>query len=256
MASESFHLESSQSSLLKQYQIDLIDKAMSCGALKFGSFTLKSGRTSPYFFNAGLLSTGPILALLSEAFAATIVAAQQPSSSNNKTSTPIPPFDVLFGPAYKGIAFAATTSLVLHTHYRDSPNIISTTPETGIGFAYNRKELKSHGEGGSLVGCSVSNKKVVILDDVMTAGTAVREAIDIVSREGGDVVGVIQLLDREEVGKDGASSTVHEVEEIIGKGRVKSILRMRDLIAWLDSKGMKKELQDMEEYRSQYGLKD
>ncbi|KAJ3841742.1 phosphoribosyltransferase-like protein [Lentinula raphanica] len=229
---------------------------MSCEALKFGSFTLKSGRISPYFFNAGLLSTGPILSILSEAFAATIVAAQQPSSSNPDHSTPIPPFDVLFGPAYKGIAFAATTALVLHTHYRETPNIISSNPETGIGFAYNRKEIKSHGEGGSLVGSSVSNKKVIILDDVMTAGTAVREAIDIVRKEGGEVVGVIQLLDREEVGKDGASSTVHEVEGIIGKGRVKSILRMRDLIAWLKSKGMQKELEDMEEYRSKYGLKD
>ncbi|KAJ4467015.1 orotate phosphoribosyltransferase [Lentinula aciculospora] len=254
MSSESSQDSSTKSSLLKQYQIDLIDKAMSCGALKFGSFTLKSGRISPYFFNAGLLSTGPILAVLSEAFAATIVAAQQPQLTKDD-NTPIPPFDVLFGPAYKGIAFAATTSLVLHTHYRESENAISNSPETGIGFAYNRKELKPHGEGGSLVGCPVSNKQVVILDDVMTAGTAVREAIEIVRGEGGEVVGVIQLLDREEVGKDGSSSTVDEVESIIGKGRVKSILRMRDLIEWLKTKEMTQELETMEEYRIQYGLK-
>ncbi|KAJ3894554.1 phosphoribosyltransferase-like protein [Lentinula edodes] len=245
-------LEQISQSSLKQYQIELIDKAMSCGALKFGSFTLKSGRISPYFFNAGLLSTGPILAVLSEAFAATIVAAQRPTSSGN---IPIPPFDVLFGPAYKGIAFAATTALILHTNHSNSPNSISTSSEAGIGFTYNRKEIKAHGEGGSLVGSSVSGKKVVILDDVMTAGTAVREAIDIVKKEGGEVVGVIQLLDREEVGQDGASSTVDEVEGIIGKGRVRSILRMRDLIAWLESKGMGKELEDMKEYRNKYGLK-
>ncbi|KAE9393077.1 orotate phosphoribosyltransferase [Gymnopus androsaceus JB14] len=228
---------------LQPYQIDLIDKAMSCGALKFGSFKLKSGRISPYFFNAGLLSSGPILAVLSEAFASTIVSAQA-SSPSDPESTPIPEFDVIFGPAYKGIPFAATTALQLYTQHHVS-----------VGFAYDRKEAKDHGEGGVMVGVPLFGKRVVILDDVMTAGTAVRLAIDLVKKQGGEVVGVIQCLDREEVGQDGVSSTVKEVEGILGKGRVKAILRMRDLMAWLESKGMTEELDGMKEYWDKYGLK-
>lgn len=250
------------SSPLQSYQIDLIDQAMSSGALKFGSFTLKSGRQvkirvfklyildtnsnlfriSPYFFNAGLLSSGPVLAVLSEAFASTIVSAQ--AASTDPESTPIPEFDVLFGPAYKGIPFAATTVLQLYTQHHVS-----------VGYAYNRKEAKDHGEGGVTVGVPLSGKRVVILDDVMTAGTAVRLAIDLVKKQGGEVVGVIQCLDREEVGQDEVSSTVTEVEGILGKGRVKAILRMRDLMAWLERKGMSEELRSMQEYWEKYGLK-
>ncbi|KAK1219249.1 orotate phosphoribosyltransferase [Marasmius sp. AFHP31] len=225
---------------LQEYQVDLIDKAMSVGALKFGEFTLKSGRISPYFFNAGLLSTGPILSALAKAFASTIVEAQKSSSSTN----PLPEFDVLFGPAYKGIPFAAMTV----THLYDNHNI-------AVGLAYDRKEVKDHGEGGNMVGASVKGKKILILDDVMTAGTAVRAAIDLVKREGGEVVGVVQCLDREEVGKDGVSSTVKEVEAIVGEGRVKAILRMRDLMVWLEKNGMKDELEKMKVYWEKYGLK-
>ncbi|KAG6810994.1 hypothetical protein H0H92_009497 [Tricholoma furcatifolium] len=240
---------------LESYQVDLIEKAMSVDALKFGSFTLKSGRSvhfslttllislvnssiSPYFFNAGLLSTGPILASLSSAYAATIAGAL--SSSSN----PLPKFDVLFGPAYKGIPFAATTALVLHTKH----NI-------DVGFAYDRKEAKDHGEGGVMVGVPVAGKRVVILDDVMTSGKAVRQAIETVRKAGGEVVGVVQALDREEVGQDGFSSTVNEVEGLVGVGRVKAILRMRDLLAWLEKNGMEKELENMREYWQQYGIK-
>ena len=106
-----------------------------------------------------------------------------------------------------------------------------------------------------MVGVPLSGRRVVILDDVMTAGTAVRSAINLVKKQGGEVVGVIQCLDREEVGQDGVSSTVKEVEGILGKGRVKAILRMRDLMAWLESKGMTKELDGMKEYWDKYGLK-
>ncbi|KIK63889.1 hypothetical protein GYMLUDRAFT_71360 [Collybiopsis luxurians FD-317 M1] len=229
----------SSSSTLQPYQVELINKAMACGALKFGQFTLKSGRISPYFFNAGLLSSGSILAALADAFASTII------SKLHSISGSIPEFDVLFGPAYKGIPFAAITALHLHTHHNIS-----------VGFSYARKEVKDHGEGGTLVGSSLKGKKVVILDDVMTAGTAVREAINVVKKEGGEVVGVVQCLDREEVGKDGESSTVAEVEGIVGQGRVKAILRMRDLIAWLERSGtMNDELDSMRAYQAQYGLK-
>ncbi|KAJ7199235.1 orotate phosphoribosyltransferase [Mycena pura] len=225
-------------SVLAAYQSDLIQHAMEIGALKFGSFTLKSGRISPYFFNAALLSSGPILAALSAAYAATIVAAQA------SADTPFPIFDVLFGPAYKGIPFAATTALVLHTRH-----------DVAVGLAYDRKEAKDHGEGGMMVGVPVAGKKVVVLDDVMTSGKAVRGAIDTVRSHGGDVVGVVQCLDREEVGQDGTGSTVQEIEGLVGKGRVQSILKMRDLISWLEKHGMDEELAAMKEYWTKYGLK-
>ncbi|KAJ7154606.1 orotate phosphoribosyltransferase [Mycena filopes] len=225
-------------STLAQYQSDLIQHSMEIGALKFGSFTLKSGRISPYFFNAGLLSSGPILSILSTAYASTIVSAQSSSHA------PLPTFDVLFGPAYKGIPFAATTALVLYTQH-----------DVSVGLAYDRKEVKDHGEGGNMVGVPVTGKKVVVLDDVMTSGKAVRGAIETVRKHGGEVVGVVQCLDREEIGQDGSSSTVKEVEGIVGEGRVKSILKMRDLIAWLEKNGMTEELAAMKVYWEKYGLK-
>jgi orotate phosphoribosyltransferase len=187
------------------------------------------------------LCTGPILATLADAYASTIVEAQSSDSNPN----PLPHFEVLFGPAYKGIPFASTTALVLYSQF-DIP----------VGFAYDRKEVKDHGEGGKMVGVPVDGKKVVILDDVMTSGKAVRGAIDTVKGNGGDIVGVIQTLDREEVGQDGVSSTVKEVEGLVGVGRVRSILKMRDLMTWLDNNGMEKELEAMREYWQQYGLKN
>ena len=193
-------------------------------------------RISPYFFNAGLLCTGPILATLSTAYASTIAQALK--------SSDFPAFDVLFGPAYKGIPFASTTALVLHTQHQIS-----------IGFAYDRKEVKDHGEGGKMVGVSVQGKRVIILDDVMTSGKAVRAAIETIRQNGGEVVGVVQALDREEVGQDGFSSTVKEIEGLIGEGRVHSILKMRDLMVWLEQNGMTEELANMKEYWNEYGLK-
>jgi len=133
-------------------------------------------RISPYFFNAGLLCTGSILSTLSSAYATTIVDAQSFESNFN----PIPDFHVLFGPAYKGVPFAVTIAVVLHTSYK-----------IDIGFTYDRKEVKDHGEGGKIIGVSVSRKKAVILDDVMASGKAVRGAINMVKENGGDVVGVI-----------------------------------------------------------------
>lgn len=218
------------------YKADLIQHAMTVDALKFGEFTLKSGRISPYFFNAGLLSTGPILATLSTAYAATIAEALKNSA--------IPEFDVLFGPAYKGIPFAATTAMQLYTQHK-----------IPIGFAYDRKEVKDHGEGGKMVGVPVKGKRVVVLDDVMTSGKAVRGAIETVRQHGGEVVGVVQALDREEVGQDGVSSTVKELEELIGQGRVFSILKMRDLMTWLEKNELTKDLENMREYWDKYGLK-
>ncbi|KAF8632161.1 hypothetical protein AX17_004902 [Amanita inopinata Kibby_2008] len=218
---------------------ELIEQCMSVGALKFGTFTLKSGRISPYFFNAGLLCTGPILSTVANAYADAIAEA----FASSTLDTP-PLFDVLFGPAYKGIPFAATTAVALHTRHNIS-----------VGFAYDRKEVKDHGEGGKVVGVSVEGRRVVIIDDVMTSGKAIRGAIDIVREHGGDVVGVVQLLNREEVGQDEVSSTVKEVEELIGGRLVKSVLRMRDLMTWLEKRGMLEELRGMQVYWDRYGLK-
>lgn len=202
------------------------------------SLNLRSS-VSPYFFNAGLLCTGPILATLSTAYASTIAQAQSSVSAH-----PLPSFDVLFGPAYKGIPFASTAALVLYTQY-----------QIHVGFAYDRKEVKDHGEGGLMVGVPVKGKRVVILDDVMTSGKAVRGAIETVKKNGGEVVGVVQALDREEVGQDGVSSTVKEIEGLIGEGRVLSILKMRDLMHWLEESGMKEDLENLREYWNRYGLK-
>ncbi|KIY53861.1 orotate phosphoribosyltransferase [Fistulina hepatica ATCC 64428] len=222
-------------SSLQPYQTALIEASMSVGALQFGSFVLKSGRTSPYFINAGLLNTGPILATLSTAYAHTI--------ESRFWSVGVQ-FDVLFGPAYKAIPFASTTAMVLHTSF----NI-------DVGFAYDRKEVKDHGEGGKVVGVPLNGKRVVILDDVMTSGKAIREAMETVESQGGKIVGVVQLLDREEVGRDGTSSTVQEIESIIGVGRVQSILKMKDLVSWLEEQGMTKETVAMKGYRDKYGIK-
>jgi orotate phosphoribosyltransferase len=179
-----------------------------------------------------------MLATLSTAYASTLIQAL--SSSVH----PLPSFDVLFGPAYKGIPFAATTALALYTQH-----------EINVGFAYDRKEAKDHGEGGLMVGASLQGQRVVILDDVMTSGKAVRGAIDTVRKYGGEVVGVVQALDREEVGQDGTSSTVKEIEGLIGEGRVLSILKMKDLMQWLEENGMTEHLENMREYWNQYGLK-
>jgi len=216
---------------------ELIEHAMAVGALKFGSFTLKSGRISPYFFNAGLISSGSMLATLSVAYASLIHSALQ--------SSDYPKFDVLFGPAYKGISLAACTAMVLHRDY-----------SLDLGFAYDRKEAKDHGEGGSMVGAPVTGKKVLVLDDVMTAGTATRNAVDMIRTNGGQVVGIVLCLDREEVGKEGGS-TVSEMEKYVGgTGRVKAILRMRDLMAWLQGQGRTQDLAAMKDYWDKYGIND
>ena len=196
-------------------------------------------RISPYFFNAGLISTGPLLNSLGGAYAHTIAKALAAPESNR-----LPAFDVIFGPAYKGISLAAVTAVLLHARH----NI-------DVGFAYDRKEAKDHGEGGRMVGVPVAGKRVLILDDVMTAGTAVHGALEMIQQAGGEVIGVVMALDREEIGQEGKSAFKELEAELGGEGRVRAILRMRDLISWLRDKGRHDDIERMQAYWEQYGVK-
>lgn len=207
---------------------DFIDFIMATGVLKLGEFTLKSGRKSPYFFNAGLFNTGKQLARLSQAYAATIAE----KGAN---------FDVLFGPAYKGIPLAATTSVALaEKHDLDKP------------YAFNRKEAKDHGEGGNIVGHALEGD-ILIIDDVITAGTAIRESMDLIQQQGAKPAGVIVALDRMEKGQ-GELSAIQEVERDYGIP-VYSIINMNDIIDYLAAKpDMNHYLDAMTDYRSQYGI--
>ncbi|ORY86001.1 phosphoribosyltransferase-like protein [Leucosporidium creatinivorum] len=203
--------------------------------LRFGTFTLKSGRQSPYFFNFGLFNTGALLHSLTSAFADAILASYPSIGLPSATDAP----EVLFGPAYKGIPLVAAISTELARRGRD------------VGYCYNRKEAKTHGEGGSMVGASLVGKKVLIVDDVITAGTAIREAHRFVVAAGGLTVGIVEALDREEKGA-GELSTVQEVEQELGVSVV-SVVKMRDIVNWLREQGREEEMHAMEEYRKVYG---
>jgi orotate phosphoribosyltransferase len=188
---------------MQQYQLTFIDLALKKDALRFGRFTLKSGRESPYFFNAGLFSDGEAAAVLGRCYADAIVASGIR-------------FDMLFGPAYKGIPLATATAVALSVHHRRS-----------VPYAFNRKEPKDHGEGGGLVGAPLAGG-VVIVDDVITAGTAVRESLELIRAAGATPVGVALALDRQERGQ-GALTAVQEVEQQHGL-RCVSIVTLADLI--------------------------
>ena len=210
------------------YQKEFIDFALQRQVLRFGEFTLKSGRLSPYFFNAGLFNTGEALARLGRFYAEAIVREA-------------PAFEVLFGPAYKGIPLASATTIALaDRHGRDVP------------WCFNRKEAKAHGEGGNLVGSPLQGK-VMIIDDVITAGTAIRESMAIIEAHGARPAGVIIALDRQERGT-GDKSAIQEVEETYGIPVI-SIIKLADLIAYLaDHPDLESHLEKVEAYRAEYGV--
>jgi orotate phosphoribosyltransferase len=204
-----------------------IELCLGLGVLRFGEFKLKSGRLSPYFFNAGGFNTGRALAELGRHYADAIARSDCQ-------------FDVLFGPAYKGIPLVAAASVALaDRHARDVP------------WAFNRKEAKDHGEGGNIVGAPLRGR-VLIVDDVITAGTAIREAIEIIAAAGGQPVGVVLALDRQERGT-GQLSAVQEVEQTLHLP-VTSILRLADLIEYLERSGNASQLAATRAYRAQYGV--
>lgn len=206
---------------------DFIEFIMQAGVLKLGEFKLKSGRTSPYFFNAGLFNTGGQLSKLAKGYASEII--------DKRIS-----FDVLFGPAYKGIPLAATTSSCLATEFNLDKS-----------YAFNRKEAKTHGEGGNIVGHPLTGE-ILIIDDVITAGTAIRESIDLINSQGAKPAGVIVALDRMEKGQ-GELSAIQEVERDYGIP-VFSIINMQDIIHYLEKAGDTTYLEAMKNYRDKYGV--
>ncbi|MBX6393817.1 MAG: orotate phosphoribosyltransferase [Burkholderiales bacterium] len=211
---------------MTEFRQDFIRFCIDCGVLRFGSFVTKSGRTTPYFFNAGLFNTGARLDRLAEFYAKAILSSGVA-------------FDMLFGPAYKGIALAAGTAMQLARMGRDVP------------YAFNRKEVKDHGEGGSIIGAPLQGR-VLVIDDVMTAGTAVREAAAILEAHGAQLAGVAISLDRMERGT-GDKSAVQEVEERYGVPVI-AIATADDLLDYLKNEPeFAKYLQAISEYRRHYG---
>ena len=213
---------------MQAYQRDFIRFAIERGVLRFGEFTLKSGRTSPYFFNAGLFNSGLALARLGRYYASAIVDSGLS-------------FDVLFGPAYKGIPLAASTAMALAEHHdRDLP------------WCFNRKEAKDHGEGGTLVGAPLAGR-VLIIDDVITAGTAIREVMQIIQGQQAQAAGVLIALNRQERGK-GELSAIQEVERDFGMPVV-SIVSLEQVLEYLAGDAeLKSYLPAVERYRADYGI--
>ncbi|MEH6823829.1 MAG: orotate phosphoribosyltransferase [Motiliproteus sp.] len=213
---------------MQDYQREFIEFAIERGVLRFGEFTLKSGRVSPYFFNAGLFNSGLALARLGGFYAAAIQAAAIS-------------YDVMLGPAYKGIPLAATTCVALANDYgRDVP------------YVFNRKEAKTHGEGGNLVGAPLEGR-VLIIDDVITAGTAIREVMALIETAGATPAATLIALDRQEKGK-GELSAIQEVERDFGMPVI-SIISLGDLLEYLEQQGDRSaEVESIRAYRQAYGI--
>lgn len=214
--------------MLSNHSQAFLELALSHQVLRFGEFTLKSGRVSPYFFNAGLFNTGSALASLGKLYARTI----QESGVQ---------FDVLFGPAYKGIPLVAVTAAALYNDF-----------QIDLPYAFNRKEAKDHGEGGNIVGAPLKGK-VAVIDDVMTAGTAIRESAQLIHAQDAALAGVFIALDRQERGT-GELSAVQEIEKQYSVP-VNSIADLEALMALLHAQGDTENLARMQDYKSRYGIK-
>src|SRR6185437_12453643 len=212
--------------MTRAYQSEFIELCVRLGVLRFGSFTLKSGRMSPYFFNAGLFSSGAAIGAVGRAYAAALTASALE-------------FDMLFGPAYKGIPLVTATA---------------AAPGRDLPFAFNRKETKDHGEGGNIVGSPLRGG-VLIVDDVITAGTAIRESIDIIRAAGARPAGVLLALDRQERAPQSRLSAVQEVRDHFAIPVV-AVINLADLMHHVSLRGQEAELRRMQAYQEQYGLTD
>lgn len=216
---------------MQPYQSEFIAFCLECGVLKFGEFTLKSGRVSPYFFNAGLFKTGRAFLRLGEFYAAAIQAHFPPSD-----------YDLLFGPAYKGIPLATAASIGLAKQGLDVP------------VCFNRKEVKDHGEGGVMIGASLKHQRALLIDDVITAGTTVRESLDLMAQESGTLVGIMIALNRQEVGLSAQISAVQEVQSRFGL-KVASLISRDDLIQFLEKEpSLMQYIPAMVAYKKVYGV--
>jgi orotate phosphoribosyltransferase len=213
---------------MQQYQLDFIKFSLQRDTLRFGEFTLKSGRTSPYFFNAGLFCTGEDLHLVGNYYA---TALEQAGLE----------YHALFGPAYKGIPLVSATTIALAAQHNKN-----------IPYAFNRKEVKDHGEGGQMVGADLKGQRVIIVDDVITAGTAIRESVGFLKEAGAILCGVLIALDRQERGQ-GTSSAIQEIEEQYNIPVI-SIITMQDLMSYLQEQQQTDTLQNMRQYREKYGV--
>ena len=214
---------------MQNYQKEFLDFAIDTGVLRFGEFTLKSGRVSPYFFNSGLFNTGASLARLGRYYAHAVLDSEIE-------------FDVIYGPAYKGIPLASALAIALADHH----NI-------DLPYCFNRKEAKDHGEGGIIVGAELKGR-VLIIDDVISAGTSVRESVDIIKAAGATPAGVVIALDRQERGK-GVTSAIQEVEKDYGL-KVANIVCLENLVEYLQTiTDETSHLNAIQQYRDQYGVK-
>jgi orotate phosphoribosyltransferase len=212
------------------YKSEFIELCAQLGVLRFGSFTLKSGRESPYFFNAGLFNTGAAIAAVGRAYASAL--------ANSELQ-----FDMLFGPAYKGIPLVTITAAALAERHQRS-----------VPFAFNRKEAKDHGEGGRIVGSPLTGR-VLIVDDVITAGTAIRESIEIIRTSGATPAGVLLALDRQERASGSDFSALQEVRSYY-QIPVLAVINLSDLMHHVSRTGQAGELSSMRQYRERYGLAD
>lgn len=239
------------------YKNELLPLLLKASVLSFGSFTLKSGRISPYFFTSSLLHTSGLLGALARAYASVLAGPpyslplgteEAGSEADGKFA---PHFDILFGPAYKGIPLSAIVTRELEFHGKAFQ---------GVSYSFNRKEAKDHGEGGTIVGAPLKNKRVVVIDDVMTAGTALREAVSIIKAQGGQVVGVVLLLTRQErVSENERRSAMKVAEDELGIP-VRAVLTFEDIVeaikaGQIDGAGAE-QLEQMRIYREKYGSKD
>jgi orotate phosphoribosyltransferase len=213
---------------LLPHQCDFIELCTRLGVLKFGNFKLKSGRESPYFFNAGRFNTGAAIGAVGRAYAAAVAASDVS-------------FDMLFGPAYKGIPLVTATAAALAEIHGRS-----------LAFAFNRKEIKDHGEGGNIVGGPLLGR-VLIVDDVITAGTAIRESIEIIRGAGATPAGVLLALDRQERGGDSSLSAVQEVREQFAVPVI-AVIGLDELMRYMQGQGRQAELSSMQAYRERYGV--
>lgn len=234
----------------EDYKATLIPLLRTTKVLTFGTYTLKSGRTSPYFFTSSLLHTSALLGAVARAYAAVLASPPFAQPSQSDSGLIDPGYDILFGPAYKGIPLSAVVTRELE-FYKISKD---------VSYSFNRKEAKDHGEGGTIVGAPLQGKRCIVIDDVLTAGTALREAVAIIKAQGATVVGVVLLLNRQErVSEEESRSAFKVAEDDLGIP-VRAVLTMEDIMEAIERGQIEgagqSELEAMKKYREKYGASD